>query len=162
MKYSDEIEKYILDCDGSTRDITFTPIPLNSLLEFLGIILNIFEPASISDNEGDSIDTNFQAIQRALLLPSGYIHGTFTSDKAAVTSIDIFIDWDEKGEFAVELSFFPRNINLKCYSLQSFMSQVEEWWKILGSKTVFIRYENASWSLYDKEGLGVFFYCENV
>jgi len=153
-----KIDKYLRDSDGSTRDITFTPIPPEDLFNFLAKFFSEFSDISISDKDGNEVEANLPKVIDALSSDSGFIHGVLKSESFMVSPFQIFIDWENPHCFRVELSYFPQDIITERFSVSTFLKKVISWWDLLRADEVFIRYENASWKWYDKQGLGVFFY----
>ena len=149
--------EWILDCDGSCRDVTFTPTGAQKAACFVQFIDS--EYTSLSSNDNNGIDRTGQlGGDDPLLGIDGFIHYSFKRDGGLISALQLMIDHDtETDEFCVEVSFFPQDINLDLFSLDVFMELVNQWNAILQSKDFFIRYENVSWDLYDPKGLGVIY-----
>lgn len=72
--------------------------------------------------------------------------------------LQVFIDWPEDdGHYVLELSFFPNDLNAGRLEIRTFMTLIEEWRSLLAAEDYFVRYENASWHLYNSNGLGVIY-----
>jgi hypothetical protein len=155
------VQHYLLDSDGTTRDVTFTPCSRDSLLLFLRHLLVSFRPVSLTDNEGDDRMQQLMSGDFAELirLPTGYLHGVWQSESGLLRRLQTFIDWpaDAPQDYAVELSFFPDEVHTATFSVRAFHAQIEAWRLSLGAKDYFVRQENASWDIYDAAGLGVIY-----
>ena len=154
----EEISKYLLDSDGSTRDITFTPANRENVLAFMKEIFSGYKSTSLNDNEGESITPSVEALESCLNTEEGYIHGVFESNISLIRNIQVFLDWPEDGKFGVELSYFPQDINSDLFEFDKFFKKIYMWWDKLESEEIFIRYENASWEWYNPKDLGVFYH----
>jgi hypothetical protein len=157
MVTESQATEWILDCDGSCRDVTFTPTTKEAVVAFLKSMLLRYTATSAYDNNG---------IERSQQLRSddplngidGYIHIVLADGGGIIPHLQIFIDHDRVTyKHDVEVTFFPNDIDKHQFSLRSFRSLVEGWNDILNSADYFVRYENASWDLYDPKGLGVIY-----
>lgn len=113
------------------------------------------------DNEGNDLAGQLtdSALPELLSAPSGFLHGVWDADSGILKRFQTFIDWssDAPGTYCLELSFFPDEIRLDAFSVRAFYAQVENWRLALGAQNYFVRYENASWELYDTAGSGVIY-----
>ena len=157
MVTQSEAVKCILECDGGTRDVTFTPTTEEAVGDFVHMLLLNYKLESAFDHEG--VDrTNQLHTPRPLDGCSGYVHAVFTNKTKLIQSLQIFVDWDgTSGDYCVEVSFFPNDVDRQAFSLDRFHDVIERWTHILRADDYFVRYENASWDLYDPDGLGVIF-----
>lgn len=155
------VHDYLLDSDGSTRDITFTPCSRNALLNFFRVLLASHNPISLTDKEGTDRKRHLISGELAALTaaPAGFLHGIWESDSGLFHRIQTFISWriDSSSGFCVELSFFPDDIRRAAFSVRAFNAQIESLRSVLGAKDFFVRYENSSWDLYDAGGLGMIY-----
>jgi hypothetical protein len=155
------VHDYLLDSDGTTRDVTFTPCPRDALLSFLRHLLGSFRPVSLADNEGaDKLQQLISGELAALLEGhAGFLHGIWESESGLFRRLQTFIDWpaDSSPDFCVELSFFPDEVHTSAFSVRAFDAQIEAWRSMLGAQDFFVRQENASWDIYDAGGLGVIY-----
>lgn len=152
-----EITEYLQDNDGTTRDITFTPSSLQNLFQFLELFLSAYRVGELTDQNGEIVEKNLDAILKKLQNNEGCIHGQLIGSNEIIGQVHLFIDWPEEGGFAVEISFFSEDLRSD-FTLSDFLSQLNEWWELLQTKEIFVRYENASWDYYDSKGLGVFYH----
>jgi len=150
-----QAKAWILDCDGSCRDVTFTPTTRSAAALFVQSIASQYATRSSNDNNG--VDRSVQLdTDDPFAGIDGFIHIGFDGGTGLLPNLQLFIDHDrETNKYCVEVSFFPQDINRDLFSLASFLSVVDDWNSILKSDDYFIRYENASWKLYDPLGLGV-------
>jgi len=155
------VHDYLLDSDGTTRDVTFTPCSRDALLSFLRHLLRSFRPVSLADNESADRLPQLRSGDRAALLdgPAGFLHGIWESDSGLFHRLQTFVDWpaDSSPDFCVELSFFPDEVYTSAFSVRAFDAQIETWRSILGARDFFVHQENASWNIYDAGGLGVIY-----
>jgi len=159
-----EIIDFILDSDGSTRDITFTPTSKFHMQNAIKHFTTKYRIGNATDNEGeDVLNILMEDPAKILNNGNGYIHCVLISEQQQIPCVQLFIDWDIKNnsEYCLEISFFPNDINPTSFNLQDFMKQVDEWADILHSNDYFVRYENASWDLYDSKGIGIIYTKQN-
>lgn len=155
MVTESQAEEWILDCDGSCRDVTFTPTSKTAVVALLKSLLLQYTVSSANDNNGIDRSSQLQN-DDPLSGIDGYIHIVLTDGDGLIPHLQLFIDEDrDTQEFCLEVTFFPNDINAQHWSLVAFRSLVDEWNAILRSADYFVRYENASWDLYDLSGLGV-------
>ncbi len=149
--------EYILDCDGSCRDVTFTPTTRAAVLAFLRSMVSRYSVKSACDNNG--VDRSGQLLTDDSLKDiTGYVHIVLTDGDGLIPHLQIFVDRDpETGEHCVEVTFFPDDIKQDFFSLSSFRALVDDWNRLLVSDDYFVRYENASWKLYDPMDVGVIY-----
>lgn len=88
----------------------------------------------------------------------GYIHIVLKDGGGMIPHVQLFIDENrDTNEYCLEVTFFPDDIDTKRFSLEAFQQLIEDWNAVLKSDDYFVRYENASWDLYDPSGLGVIY-----
>ena len=150
-----QAEEWILDCDGSCRDVTFTPTTRNAATNFLKWMALNHRITSSNDNNG--IDRSDQlSTDDPLRGIDGFIHIVYEGYAGLISNLQVFLDHDrETDEHCLEITFFPQDIDHERFTLNSFLDLVDRWNAILQSDDYFVRYENASWDLYDETGLGV-------
>jgi hypothetical protein len=154
-KDKNQILDYLLDNDGTTRDINFTPSTYEKTVEFLNQFMELYSSGEMHDQDGNEISLNSESFKEMFAVEEGHIYGRFNEKSALIKHIQLFVDWPENGKAEIELSFFSDDTS-NDFSYESFISQLNFWWKLLDSDEVFVRYENASWDYYDSHGLGVF------
>jgi hypothetical protein len=149
--------EWILDCDGGCRDVTFTPAAKPAIISFIHLLLLQYQIASAFDNNG--IDRSQQLhVDDPLFGIDGYIHIVLTDGRGLIPHLQLFIDNDRStGVYCLEVSFFPNDIDLQQFSIQKFRILIEHWNETIQSDDYFVRYENASWKLYDPNDLGVIY-----
>jgi hypothetical protein len=155
-----EIAEFLLDSDGTTRDVTFTPVGAASLRAFLNSLLSKYHVIKASDAEGKDVESLFRADvgDDALGAPGGYVHAVLEGSEQLIPVLQLFIDWPvDEHAYSLELSFFPSDLDAQAFQVHAFVALIEEWRSILGADDYFVRYENASWDWYDAAGLGVIY-----
>jgi hypothetical protein len=157
MVTESQAEEWILECDGSCRDVTFTPTSKLAIVAFLKSLLSHYKVASAFDNNGNDRSQHLRDFD-PLHAIDGYIHIVLVDGDGMIPHLQLFIDEDrELQECCLEVTFFPNDIDSSQFSLRGFRSLLDDWNAILDSDDYFVRYENASWDLYDPSGLGVIY-----
>lgn len=157
MVTESQAEEWILDCDGSCRDVTFTPTSKDAVVAFVKSLLSQYLVSSAFDNNGIDRSAQLRA-DDPLQGIDGYIHIVLTDGDGMIPQLQLFIDEDrELRQHCLEVTFFPNDIDIQRFSLGDFRALIDQWNAILKSDDYFVRYENASWDLYDPEGLGVIY-----
>lgn len=149
---------YLQDRDGSTRDINFTAASRENVATFLTSFLLEYSEGELNDQEGEVVEMNVSSVMKILENKTGTVHGQLKAKEAIIGQVHLFIDWPEESGFAIEISFFPQDLREEL-RLEQFLSQLNEWWDLLNSREVFVRYENASWDWYNPKDLGVFYHA---
>ena len=149
--------EWILDCDGSCRDVTFTPTSKDAIVAFVKMLLLKYRVTSASDNNG--IDRSQQLhTDNPLGDIGGYVHIVLECSTGMIPHLQLFIDEEpDSGDYCLEATFFPNDIDVRQFSIGGFRSLIDNWNEILNSDDYFVRYENASWKLYDAADLGVIY-----
>jgi len=157
MVTESQAEEWILDRDGSCRDVTFTPTSKTKVVAFLQSLLSQYTVSSASDNNGIDRSQQLRTDDPRQGI-DGYIHIGLAGGDGLISHLQLFIDEDrDLQQHCLEITFFPRDIIARNWSLPAFRSLIDEWNAILKSDDYFVRYENASWQLYDSSGLGVIY-----
>ena len=152
-----QAEEWILDCDGSCRDVTFTPTSKIAVVAFVKSLISRYVVTSAYDNNGIDRSQQLQAGD-PLHGIDGYVHIVLADGDGMIPHLQLFIDEDrELQKHCLEITFFPNDIDAQHFSLTAFRSLIDEWNAILHADDYFVRYENASWELYDPTGLGVIY-----
>lgn len=156
--YTDsQICDWILERDGSTRDVTFMPVDRARVFLLLQYLLADYALVSVSHNDGNDRRKDFS---NPIILDgrSGFLHVVLDSDTSLIRRIQVFVDWhDSQAEYSVEISFFPDELDSFRFTLRAFQDLIEGWNAILQAKDYFVRFENASWKEYDANDLGVIY-----
>ena len=157
MATESQAQKWILDCDGSFRDVTFTPTSKDAIVAFVKYLLPRYVVSSALDNNGGDRASQLQG-NDPLQGIDGYIHIVFKDGHGLISQLQLFIDEDcELRRHCAEVSFHPGDIDARTFRLHDFRALIEEWNTLLQSDDYFVRYENASWKLYDHDGLGMIY-----
>jgi hypothetical protein len=155
-----EIAMFLLDADGSTRDVTFTPVSVEGLRAFLDLLLSKYDVVSARNADGKDVASLLRAASGndAFGDTVGYVHVVLEGFGLLIPVLQLFVDWpvDERA-YSLELSFFPSDLDAQAFQVHAFVALIEEWRSILDAEDYYVRYENASWELYDVDGLGVIY-----
>lgn len=150
----------LLDRDGSTRDVNFTPVTREALVSFLEYLTADYRLDSACDIDGEDVVPIVTALGFADVIQgsTGYVHATLSNPSAIIRFLQFFVFWnaDEPG-FGVEVSFFPEDITKEQLTLDAFCKMLSNWNAVLQADDYFVRYENASWKLYDSTDPGIIF-----
>ncbi|WP_417387303.1 hypothetical protein [Gimesia sp.] len=152
-----EIMECLLDNDGSTRDINFTPAAFENVSLLISLLIDDYQQGVFFGPGGEQVEFESKAVCSLLGKEAGTIYGYFESETALIKKLQLFLDWPEEGQCAVELSFFSDDLQAD-FKIERFLSQLNSWWDILKAREVFVRYENASWEWYNPNDLGVFYH----
>lgn len=155
-----EIAKFLLDSDGTTRDVTFTPVAAEGLGAFLNLLLSKYRVVNARDADGKDVASLFRAGlgEDPFSNAGGYVHVVLERSGQLIPVLQLFIDWPvDEGAYSLEVSFFPSDLDPQAFQVSAFVALIEEWRSVLGADDYFVRYENASWDWYDANGLGVIF-----
>lgn len=147
----------ILDCDGSCRDITFTPTSESATVAFLHALLTQYHVDWACDYNGHDRSQQLHT-DESLDGIDGYLHVILIDDQALIPHLQLFIDQDQaSGEYCLEATFFPNDLDAQRFSMSKFRKLIDNWNAILQADDYFVRYENASWQLYDVTDLSVIY-----
>jgi hypothetical protein len=155
-----EIAKFLLDSDGTSRDVTFTPVGAEGLGAFLNLLLSKYHVVNARDADAKDVASLFRAGlgEDRFRDTGGYVHVVFEGSGQLIPVLQLFMDWPvDEGAYSLELSFFPSDLDPQSFQVSVFVELIEEWRSILGADDYFVRYENASWDWYDADGLGVIY-----
>lgn len=152
-----KITEYLLDNDGSTRDINFTPAEYENVGLLISLLIADYQKGVFFEQDGVELDFDSKAVCRLFEREAGSIYGYFESETVLIKKLQLFLDWPEEGLCAVELSFIPDDLQPD-FKIELFLSKLNRWWDTLQASEVFIRYENASWEQYNPNDLGVFYH----
>lgn len=152
-----EIMECLLDNDSTTRDINFTPAAFENVTLLVRSLIDEYQQGVFFDQDGEQLDFDSDALCNLWEREGGSVYGSFESETALIKKLQLFLDWPEEGQCAVELSFFSDDLQAD-FKIERFLSQLNSWWDILKAREVFVRYENASWEWYNPNDLGVFYH----
>lgn len=155
-----EIASAVLDADGTTRDVTFTPVAASRLQAFLRTSLGVYQIVEAHDGEGRDVAPLLRAYSFGKLFSTsrGFAHAVVQASEQLIPVLRLFIDWPEdENRYALELSFLPSDLDVQSFYIRDFVALIESWRSVLDAEDYFVRYENASWEWYDSGGLGVIY-----
>ncbi len=157
MVTESQVAKWIVDCDGSCRDVTFTPTSKSAVVAFVRSLLLRYAVSLANDNNGIERSQQLKS-DDPLHAIDGYVHIVLADGGGMISQLQLFIDADrDDNKHCVEVTFFPNDIDAKQFSLPAFRSLIDDWNALLKSDNYFVRYENASWDLYNPSGLGMIY-----
>jgi hypothetical protein len=160
METAEKALECLLDRDGSTRDVNFTPVTREELVSFLIFLMEDYRLESACNADGHDLVPRLGAheFDAALQGSAGYVHATLSNPSAVVRFLQFFVFWspDEPG-YGLEVSFFPDDVAIERFTLDAFLAMLTDWNGRLQADDYFVRYENASWKLYDASDPGVIF-----
>ena len=160
MREMAEIANFLLDADGTTRDVTFTPVGAEGLRAFLNLLLSKYHVVNARDADGKDAASLFSSGlgEDPFSDAGGYVHVVLEGSERLIPVLQLFIDRpvDERA-YSLELSFFPSDLDPQAFRVSALVALIEERRSILGVDDYFARYENASWDWCDADGLGVIY-----
>lgn len=160
MKDLKMIQDALFDDDGSMRDITFNPVPVEGVLGLIKILQRNFLLQSATNDNGDDIHSliQSQSLMRVFAPDRGHILLNWSSQAHMISFIQLFTCWPEsdKGCF-IELTFSPRDLVRDRFTIGGFIKTVEQWADVLQADDYFVRYENASWKEFDENSPDVIY-----
>ena len=138
----------IIDIDsGSCRDINF---PDSNSLKAISLIKyingsNVLLKATNSEGATLSAKDILESLKSS---EKQSIH-TIWESKNLISNLQIFFSWRERTKISIEITFFPKDINIKLYSLNNFNDWLKPILISLDTNIFYVRYENASWEYGD-------------
>lgn len=158
------IEKALLEPDGSANDITFTPVILSKVECFLAEVSVEFRVDNAFNGDGVDV-TDLLACRRfgeVLCGDSGTLYSYWSSTSHVISSLQVSVSWPEiENDAFVELTFFPQDLVSGRFELTKFAAIVEQWCQVLNASDFFVRCENGSWQQFDASSHDVFFSRRN-
>lgn len=148
---AEETNQALFDADGSTRDITFTPVDKRNIPHLIERLKIDFPLLTATDGEGlDVREVLLSDPASFVSSPERTLSSYWESRTHAISSIQLFAFWPEpNGSASVELSFHPRDLIRERFDLSKFVAEVDAWSEALGASNYFVRYENMSWKIAD-------------
>ena len=144
MASTTDIEKDLLNVDGSARDITFAPVALEQVDLFLKEFAAAYAVGNATDEDGKDVAA-ILAEGRFLEIcskPSGMIFSVWRSEDQMIPELQVFISWPEmEGKAFLEVTFFPQDLPAGKFNLQRFFDLVDGWGQKLQAEDYFVRYE---------------------
>ena len=143
MNRSEEIEKALLDQDGSCRDINFSEeISMSGAVGVLNFISTHWTLFDAVDGNGDECDLDKAKI---LLLERFGSLRTIWKGSENPNQLQVYFHWVELDKVFCELTFFPQDLNFQTFSLTRFLEFLAKLVHTSDSKEYYVRYENAAW-----------------
>ncbi|MCP4214848.1 MAG: hypothetical protein GY765_09335 [bacterium] len=147
MRTLADIRESILDYDGTTRDIDFTPVSRDSLVDFMEVLLRQYSLDWAYNEEGEEQTAIALGPDKSELFsaPEGYLHITFRSDSAMIPLLQMLLDWPEAGGFTIQLFLYPEGLDSEFFQVKEFMAMVDSWNDVLKADDYSVSYEYAGW-----------------
>jgi hypothetical protein len=157
-----EIEKQIIDQDGSVRDINIDNIDVSKACALAEHLYKNYSLSSAFTGDGRDV--------LSLIASPSLRSAIFEKEKSNVDlfwqnpenlirDLKLFFEWNKRGDIFVELTFFPEEIDTETFNLDLFMGFLKPIIKISDTQQFYVRYENASWEYGDvSQYSGVIFY----
>ena len=142
-----EIEKQIIDIDGSCRDINFPDVGRSEVISLLNQLNTSCGLKYGNDSEGNEISAK-EITERVSLSDKGTIFSYWVC-QGLVSQVQLFLSWTNDSKISVEITFFPQDVDTKTYTLENFLQWLKPFLVSLNTTTYFVRYENASWKYGD-------------
>ena len=145
-----EIEKQILDCDGSCRDINIEDVSLEHANKIAVVLGKMYILKRAVNSEGEDVVSFVQSgnLRGQFEVKPNSIHAVYENDSALITNMQVFWGWDEEDDIYVEFTFFPEDVASE-FSFSKFEQFLQPVIRASGSSLYYVRYENASWNIGD-------------
>ncbi|MCW9027130.1 MAG: hypothetical protein OQJ77_07410 [Thiovulaceae bacterium] len=151
-----EIEKQVIDIDGSCRDINFPDVGKSEAISLLNLLKMSCELKSANDSEGAEISS--KELMEHVSSSDKETISSYWLCQGLVSQVQVFLSWTNDSKIFIEITFFPQDVDSKTYTLEAFLEWLKPFLVSLNTSDYFVRYENASWNYGDtSEKSGVIF-----
>lgn len=145
----------LLEADGSTREINFTPTNVNGAVRLLSEINSSYSLRDFSNHHGEDClnlikNSDWENLFRG---ENGYCHCVWdkAGEGALFTFLQAFISWEDLSELEIEVTYFPDDIEPDTFTLDAFRAMVERWRSLLGSRDYCVSYGGVDWSNFNEK-----------
>ncbi len=142
-----ELEKQIIEFDGSCRDINFPDVDKFKAIALLEHIKSFSILECADDEDGNEVSAD--EIKNLLSSSSRKTIFSFWKSEGLISGIQLFFLWANQSEIFIELTFKPDHINQKLFNINEFLNWLKPILAALNTKEYYVRYENASWEYGD-------------
>jgi hypothetical protein len=145
-----QIEREILDRDGSCRDINIEEISFVKARDVTESLNAAYRIMSAVNSEGEDVKRllNEGNIFDEFEKRPNSIHVTYENERALISHLQLYLFWGHSENVSIEFTFFPEAI-AKDFSFSAFEQFISPFITASGSEEYFVRYENASWKYGD-------------
>lgn len=145
-----QIEREILDRDGSCRDIDIEEVSFERAGNVVESLKVAYLITSAVNSEGEDVEKvlNEGHIFEEFEKWPNSIHATFENERALISHLQLYLVWGHSENVSVEFTFFPDAI-AENFSFSAFEQFISPFIRASGSTEYFVRYENASWEYGD-------------
>ncbi len=151
-----EIEKQVIDIDGSCRDVNFPDVDRTQAIALLKYVQSFCSLKNATDSEGDNLSVEEMRERLSSAVTETIV--SYWECQGLISHVQLFFSWRDRLKVFVELTFFPQDIDEQNYSLETFITWLRPILVALNINTFYVRYENASWVFGDtSESSGVIF-----
>ena len=151
------IEEYLLDLDGSLRDVIFEHPTWEGVDALVMSLLPSFRVHRATDTEGGSVDTANVSIAHHAR-QTGHVHLVLDEGNEFVSHLQVFVSNDSDAAPFVEMSFHPNDVLPSNNLGNTFVSWVLGVQRLLGATRCRVGYEGFKEKLDPHLGrYGVFF-----
>lgn len=150
-----QIEKEILDRDGSCRDVNIEDVSFERARDVVDSLKQVYLVTGTVNSEGEDVEELIKEgkIHEVFKKQPNSIHATFENEMALVSHMQLHLSWDQSEKVSVEFTFFPESV-VGCFSFSLFDQFITHFVAASGSSEYFVRYENASWKYGDLSSEG--------
>ena len=145
-----QIEKEILDRDGSCRDVDIEEVSFERAKDVVESLKQVYQVTSAVNSGGEDVEESIKEgkIHELFKNRPNSIHATFENEMALVSHMQLYLFWDQSEKVSVEFTFFPESV-VGSFSFSLFDQFITRFVAASGSSEYFVRYENASWKYGD-------------
>ena len=146
-----EIEKQIIEIDGSCRNINFYVPQKNYLINLLKFLMDQYRFLSVAKSDGNkiSIDNEDCKLDELVSFYNEHINLLLENKNQVIKNPQFFISRGESEDYYLEITFFPNDINRDKFTFIIFVEWLSQILKCGNSKEFYVRYENSSWKYGD-------------
>jgi hypothetical protein len=161
MKDHQDIQESLFDPKDDSRTITFPRVERTPLETFLRGLTEVYEVED-AYKKGEDATSALSALRNNKynrLLDIGireYVTITLRSPIQFIPRLMLFIGcpYASAAEgYPLDISFFPRDIDLASFDVKQFMQQVDDWHHVLNAHNYCVRYGSVYWVGYNENDM---------
>ena len=142
----DLVESLTCYHEGSCRDVNFLDPTWEGVDRFVASIDDSFERSLARDIKGRAFEGQVSTL---LASGEGTAYLVFKSGTGVLRQLQVFVACEDDGLPFIELTFFPESVVQSPALKQVFTEWVKGACRLLQASQLFVRFENASWTLGD-------------